>query len=484
VADGTGSDRAGAHFARYAAEHLEQAAEHLAELVRIPSVKGEARPGAPFGEEVRRAIDAFLARGEREGFAARAVDGAAGHLEWGPPGAPLVGVLAHLDVVPEGDGWTRPAFGAVREGDRLYGRGTSDDKGGAVAAYWALKAVREWGGTPRRRVRLIVGGDEESGFECMERYFAVEEMPVMGFTPDAAFPIVAAEKGIVTFRLTGRLSGDGPTRVVALGGGTRPNVVAASAAAILSVPADAAADAAAALGAARTPAGTGLQVQGGDGADGRGRLEVTASGRAAHGSTPELGANGAAALLTALATVPGLSERDRALLAFLGRAGSDLRGEALGIACADEPSGPLTANLGVISLNGHTLEAQFNLRYPVTERLENLLERARRVAEPLGVSVAPEVHHAPLRADPESELVRTLTAAYRAETGQEARLLAIGGGTYARVLPIGVAFGPHWPEDEERAHGADEYLSLRRLQSAIAIYARAIAGLVGTLKAE
>lgn len=466
-------------LARWVDEHLEEIIADLRRILRIPSVKGAPAPAAPFGVEVRAALDAFAERARADGFVVDGLPGAAVHVEWGSPGAPLLGVLAHLDVVPAGAGWQHDPFGAAREGDRIFGRGAMDDKGPAVAAYWALKAARAVYGGGRRRVRLILGGDEESDFECMHRYFAAFEMPELGFTPDAAWPVVTAEKGIATLTLSAAVAGegerDGGARLRALAAGTRPNVVAAEGEARVELDPAVREAALAAIAAAPRPRGTSVEAW----PNGARGLVVVAHGRAAHASLPAEGANAAAALLLALSAVASFAPALRALFAHLGRSGADLGGGVLGVACADEESGPLSANLGTLALADGRLEAQFNLRYPVTARLEDLVAGARAGGAGVGVEVRADGGHAPLRADPSWEIVRTLDRVFEAETGQPSAHLAIGGGTYARELRQGVAFGPQWAEDEERAHGPEEYISIERLRRMVAIYARAIAVLSG-----
>jgi len=176
------------------------------EILRIPSIEGETVPGAPFGVETRRALDCALSVAEQYGLATRNLDGYAAHAEWIAPDvaakAPIVGILAHVDVVPEGDGWTHPPFGAEIHGGKIYARGAIDDKGPAMAGLFALLAVKECQVPLGLRVRAILGADEESGFGCVKHYFAHEEMPATGFTPDAMFPLVYAEKGIADAVLT------------------------------------------------------------------------------------------------------------------------------------------------------------------------------------------------------------------------------------------------------------------------------------------
>ena len=162
----------------------------LQKWIRVPSVKGEAAPGAPFGKEVRSMLDMALADCEQMGFKTQNFDGYIAHADLGEGSdEDALAILAHLDVVPEGDGWKYPPYGAVIENGRMYGRGTSDDKGPAVAALYAMKAVKDAGIPLRRKVRLILGCDEESGWEDIAHYNKVATMPRIGFSPDASYPL-------------------------------------------------------------------------------------------------------------------------------------------------------------------------------------------------------------------------------------------------------------------------------------------------------
>lgn len=456
--------------------HMDEALSFLSDLIRIPSIKGAVESGAPFGPGPRDALSFFLSRAEQDGFSVKNVDGYAGHAEWGPSDGELIGVLAHLDVVPDGPGWTHEPFGGVRVGDQIYGRGTTDDKGPAVAAYFALRALRELHHRPRRKVRLILGIDEESGFACMRHYFAREPAPTFGFTPDADFPIVTAEKGILTVSVHYPLpaaTATGPIvhRLIA---GTRPNVVAAAGEVTLTVPAEARTAVAAQLAQARLPLGTRIEVE--PESEDRTILRVRALGRGAHASDPAAGANAAAALLIAIGSVTELPGHD--VLAALGAAGADYSGASIGADCSDAVSGPLTANLGLAEGSEGVLALTWNLRYPVTQTGAVLVERIRAHLSDLDVTVDVVADQPPLHVSPDNPFVRTLARAYEEETGQAVQYLAIGGGTYARAIPLGVAFGARFPNRPEVAHAPDEHLEIEDFRRWIKIYAQALAGLL------
>lgn len=270
--------------------------DFLQKLIQIPSVRAEAAgPGAPFGENLRKALETVLAWGEQEGFRTRNVRGYAGHIEYGE-GDATVGVLVHLDVVPAGEGWTYPPFAAVIEDGRIYGRGAVDDKGPTAAVLFALKALKDQGVPLRRKIRVIFGCDEESNWECMEEYFKVEPRPAMGFTPDADFPLVYSEKGMLAVALTGSLpAGDAPVCLEAVTGGMRRNIVPEYAEAVLGFTDPSLRESVRQkLQAAGEEIGH-IQLEGaGD------TLKIKATGRAAHASQPQLGENAIGRLVLAL----------------------------------------------------------------------------------------------------------------------------------------------------------------------------------------
>jgi len=440
-------------------------------LMRIPSVKGDPAPGAPFGVETAMALQYVLDAGTSRGLVARNLDGYAGHLEWCAAGvvedADIVGVLAHVDVVPAGDGWAHAPFGAEFDGGVLYGRGAVDDKGPAMAGLFAVLAVAECGVPASKRVRLILGADEESGFGCVKHYFAHEEMPVTGFTPDGRFPVVHAEKGIANIEVV--LSGPftaGTLHLERLSAGRRPNMVPDLAESAWSGAAEEISRLDTALSGAN-----GIQVaeRHGD------RISVNGLGASAHGSTPDEGVNAVSVLCQSLQDAGfALSPA----LASVHKWARDTRGGALGIAGRDDVAGELTSNLGIATYDKWRLSLTFNIRYPVTWTADKVVEMARPVAEAAGAAIHLQADQAPLHVPLGDPLIDTLLAVYRTETADIGPPLTMGGGTYARVMRKGVAFGPEFPSGAGGAHQPDEHWPVEHLIRATKIYAKAIARLV------
>ena len=179
--------------------HFEELVKDVLGVVQMKSVLEESQMTAehPFGSALSHALNDFLRRAASMGFETRNIENYAGIVEMGDSG-PLIGILAHLDVVPEGraNSWKHPPYEAVIEGGKIYGRGTIDDKGPAVSALYAMRALKESGEPLKARFRLILGLDEESGSRCVLRYLKTEEIPAFSFSPDAMFPVINAEKGI------------------------------------------------------------------------------------------------------------------------------------------------------------------------------------------------------------------------------------------------------------------------------------------------
>jgi len=454
--------------------HRAEIVETTQALLRIPSVEGAPAPGAPFGAETRQALENAVRVGERFGLTPKHLDGYASHAEWIAPGvapdAPIVGVLAHVDVVPAGSGWSHPPFGAEIENGKIYARGVTDDKGPAMAALWAVLAVKECEVPLTRRIRLILGANEESGFECVKHYFAHEEMPVTGFTPDAMFPMVYAEKGIANAVLTHPAPPEGGhIHIASFGGGQRPNMVPDTAEAVLQDPAPRAAV------IARLNAVVGVtteEIEDGD-------LHVTAKGVSAHGSTPENGVNAVAVLCDALLLLDH-QEDQRQLIRQIQAWASDTTGGTLGIAGRDDIAGPLTCNLGVAVLEGGKMSLTFNIRYPVTWNSDTLRECLEIGTSSSGWVLESLSDQPPLYVPLDDPLVATLLQVYRDETGDQTSPLTMGGGTYARSMVKGIAFGPSFPNADPAdggAHEKDECWPIEHLIRATKIYARALARL-------
>ncbi|PFN27536.1 dipeptidase PepV [Bacillus cereus] len=441
------------------------------QFLQIKSVWEEesAKEGAPFGEGVEKALSFMLHKGEAEGFVSKNLEGYAGHLEMGQ-GEELVGILCHVDVVPEGDGWTTPAYSAdIRDG-KIFARGAIDDKGPTMAAYYAMKIVKELGLPLSKRVRMILGTDEESNWKCVDHYFKNEEMPTIGFAPDADFPIINAEKGISDIQVVqnGSEETNGAYELISFESGRRLNMVPDFAEAVVTGE-----DVNTLTAAYEEYLQTAKKI--GESTIEGNTVTLQIKGISAHGSTPEKGENAGLLLANFLTTV-SLDGKANSFAKFATETFTgDIFGAKANIAYKDEVSGPLTVNVGRLSYtkeNGGNLG--LNVRYPVTTNFEETIAKLKEYVGTYGFEVVDYSNSRPHHVDKDHVLIRTLQRVYEEQTGEKAELLAIGGGTYARSLKAGVAFGPLFPGKEELAHQKDEYIEIEDLLKATAIYAQAI----------
>lgn len=473
----------------------------LQHLVSIPSVNpvGAASPGP----ETRAALRWLLEQAGSLGFRTQNLDDMVGFVEHGPADAPeVVAVLAHLDVVPAGEGWTYPPFAGTVADGMIWGRGVEDDKGPAVSALYALKALRDLQLPLRRRIRLILGTLEEGGdWSDIRHYEAREGRPTMGFTPDAHFPVICGEKGILNavFRAqepaNDPVAGRSHTRITAWHAGSAPNVVPAFAWAALSAdtqrlePALIALQRSARRLAQHHPKSQ-LQVMHAElfqehysqeELPAEALLVITARGQEAHGAMPWDGHNALQDMVNFLATCKVANNAIGRLVTFAARhLGMGWDGAGLGIAARHDKLGPTTVNLGMARGDARQASITLNIRLTPPHTVDSLSEKLRRIGQEAGLQVDIDPFSMnPLFVDEHDPLVVGLQRAYHMVTGQAATCAYIGGTTYAKAFPRMVAFGPLMPGESMLAHQADERVTLDSLVRNTVIYALALYFLAG-----
>ncbi|MDK2950571.1 MAG: succinyl-diaminopimelate desuccinylase [Kosmotogales bacterium] len=432
-------------------------------LVKIKSDEGEPEEGAPFGEGPLEALKEALKMGKELGFETKNVDNYAGHIQYGNSGE-LFGVLGHLDVVPAGIGWKHPPYNAEIEDGKIYGRGTADDKGPVVAALFALKAVKDSGIPIKNRVRLIMGTQEESGWGGILHYLNKEEEPEMSVSPDAGFPIINAEKGIVNYSFKSKIDDwkDG-LKLKSLNCGEASNMVAMDSYATIENFSDEDLQ----IIKDFKPYNEAIldyEIKGKE-------IIIHFKGKSAHGSMPHLGISSLAAMVHLLASLNFSSDKLNLYFKTINeKLGYEMDGRSLGISGSDNTSGPLTVNSGTLKLKNNELEYVINIRYPIffNEKMIN-----SQIKEALkGIEVEGSNHKEPLYVSPDSDLIVLLREVYEEMTGLDSEPFSIGGGTYARAVKNAVAFGICFPDDEDIAHKPDEYVEIDKLMTSARIYAQ------------
>ena len=461
----------------YMDAHVEEMVADACALIAINSEKMEAKPGMPFGEGNAQVFEEAEKILTRCGFPVKNYENyvLTADLNDGPA---CLDILAHLDVVPAGEGWqvTEPFAPVVKDG-LLYGRGSADDKGPAVAALYAMRAVKELGIPVKGNCRLILGGDEECGSSDIRYYYSKEAQAPMTFSPDADFPLINIEKGGLHLRFGAEADGQMTApALLEIQAGTKVNVVPGKARARVKGISVENLEQLAAEITARTGVAFEFTPAGDGDAD---EIAILAIGAAAHAASPHMGNNALTALLTFLAEVPFGSDKVREILTQASRLypHGDWNGKSLGVNHRDDISGELTLSLNLFSYDGKEFAGIFDCRAPICANDANTADVVRAKMTEAGFSVSAGKMNPPHYVPEESPFVQTLLDCYEAVTGKRGRPLAIGGGTYVHHIENGVAFGCGELDVDNRMHGADEFMSVEQMKNSAVIFAYAIAKL-------
>ena len=449
-------------------EKMDDMIRDIKRMVSHYSVESAPQDGMPFGEGPAKALAEVLRISEELGFRTKNYDNYAGTAEMGE-GDELIGIVGHVDVVPVGDGWTYGPFDGTIEDGKIYGRGTTDDKGPSMAALYAMKIVMDSGMPIKKRVRFLFGANEETGMKGVAYYREKEGGFDCGFTPDASFPLIFGEKGNYNARFTGKMNGESPEfRIISVTGGAAVNVVC-DRVTVRCEGKD--------TDRLQKAFEGYLKENSLEGTFDRESCTLVLLGKAAHASTPELGINAISHMMRFISS-SGLFDCPFAK-AYDALIGLSYTGENCGVAISDQ-YGPLTFNVGVIGAEGEELFATIDIRYPITTPdFREHHEKMKSLFAEKGLALDAGRIGPSLYIDPESPLVKTLYDAYVKGTGDSVnKPFTIGGGTYAKAFENIVAFGPEFPGKDYNIHMNDEFASIEDLKKAMKTYVYAIIGLL------
>lgn len=437
--------------------------ECIEKLVKIPSVKGQAEDGKPFGAMPYEALCCALDMAADFGFKTENCDGYVGTVDMGE-GELELGILAHLDVVPAGDGWHTDPFKVTVDGDRILGRGVSDDKGPAVCALFAMKAIKDLKIPVTKNCRLILGTDEECGSSDIAHYFQTAKPAKYTFTPDANFPVTNGEKGRFTkhFYADADLN-DESRKLVSFNAGVAANAVPSFAEAVVSGIGDDEIE-----NAIKLAESTGAEFTADNG-------KIKCMGTSAHASLPANGNNPITALIEMLSNIKFDDKTDKLIssLKALFPHGK-WNGEAFGVDMSDK-LGSLTLTLDVVNFDGKKFEGCFDTRTPMSATVENCAEAIKAKLEKYGFTIENTKMIAPHYVDENSDFVQTLLSAYETYSGDKGECICMGGGTYVHNIESGVAFGAIGRDVQTNMHGADEFMPIADLLTAAEIFTQVIA---------
>ncbi len=412
--------------------------EFIRDLSRLISIKTEQESplgDAPFGENIKKALNVFLSMAKDMGFESKNYDNYIGEITFGE--GQEIGIIGHLDVVPSGNGWDTPPYELTKIGDTYYGRGIVDDKAPLLLCLYALKELKDSGLKPSKKFRLFVGCNEESGWKDVEYFTKNYSFPDYGFSPDGNFPVTYSEKGIsiITFSLP-KLKNFSNLR-----GGTVVNAVCGEASCTAS------------------PQGINLEklAKHGLSLDGD---KIISVGKSAHGSQPQNGVNAM-----------------KALFAYFADMGEDVQkvvdyifNDKAGLFSHKNEQGTLTLSAGLLSETESEIKITCDMRIPAPMSFEQI----KPLLDSFNIPYTATEKHPPVMVEKDGFFVSSLLSAYNDVMNANEKPRAMGGSTFARAFKNGCSFGIEFPGSSNGIHQPNEHITEKELLTAYEIYKRAI----------
>lgn len=438
---------------RYIDTHFDETLKNIIKIINIPSIKGVATTVAPFGVSVASALTETLEIAQKLGFKTVNLDNYIGYAEYGD-GKEYIAVLGHLDVVPINnlEKWNTPPFNATIIGDELYGRGALDDKSPIISSLFSLKALVECEKGFKGRVRIIFGTNEESGDSDIKYYLAHEKPPKYCFTPDGRFPVIYAEKGIYTFKF--EFEKNKKSSLISIKAGNRSNVIPDECIAVLE----------------NSPIISEKVKDNFEMVENK--IVIKTFGKSGHASHPECGDNALIKMYEMLDKILPQDDGFKPFISFISKYFKDYYGEKIGVDYENE-LGKLTINPAITEIENNRIFVKFNMRYPYSEKY-CFEEQFENIAKKEKIIFTKNNHNPPLYYSKNSTLVKKLQKVYNDITKRMEEPSAVSGGTYAKLMPNTVAFGPNYKEFVGNIHAPNEHINLTMLKESMLIYAMAI----------
>lgn len=442
----------------------------IVDMVKIPSVEGEPLDGFPFGKNVGKALDKALEISQKLGFKTKNIDGYMGYAEFGE-GEDYVAVVGHLDVVPEGSGWKYEPYGGEIDNGKIYGRGVLDNKGPIISALYGLKAIANSNIKLDKKVRIIFGTNEETGFNDIPYYLSKEKPPIMGFTPDCKYPVVYGERGIGRLNIKKKINLSG----INVYGDFRSNVIPDNC--NIDIPKIYIHEDIIFYLEDRTSIENDT-IKISDKIDIKINSEtitISAHGKQAPANSPQVGENAITNVIKYLLEENFINDEElNNFFKFIDKYFyNEYYGEKLGINFEDKLTGKLYLAPYELKCNNEEITFSFGVRYPMTCKIDYITDAIKKVLD-YNIVLNIERNFNPVNFDKDSHLVKSLQLAYERVTGLDGTPTTTSGGTYAKVMPNIVPFGPSFPGQKGIAHNHDEYMDIDDIILNAKIFANAI----------
>ncbi len=450
------------------------ATETLRELVAIPTFRVEGVDQHDNPEFIKIA-DKIKGLAQAFNLNFRNIDNRVYEISLEGSGDEVVGIHAHSDVVPVTpenwvlkDGTKLDPFKVTLIGDRMYGRGTEDDKNGIVVALYAMKVIKEEKLPLARNFKLLVDTTEETTGDAIPYYFEHNPTPNYNLALDGGYPVVIAEKGYGTVMANfakRKAEGKGAEIISMTGGMATNQIPSTSVVTLLSEkPVE--------LAASLQKAGAEYAKSNGGNFDVTAKVDgkdvkLTVTGVSAHSSEPESGINPVSRMLGFINSLDGKVALKHNHITDAARYaadnwGLDYLGGKLGVGFSDAFMGPLTASLTYVGMDDKAFKLAVNLRVPKGKSPETLkteiADKLDAWSKKTHIAVAFDYSIAePMYRNPEGEWVKALLAVASENLGMEHKYGTSAGATSVHELPNGVQFGLARPEVKYTGHTDNEF---------------------------
>lgn len=432
-------------FNKKADEYKEELIKSIGRLVRINSVEGEKLDNAPFGSGPKEALEEALRISRELGFKTKNIENAIGYAEYGESDE-YIGVIGHVDIVPGGDGWNYNPFDVSIDNEKIYGRGVLDNKGPIMAVLYGMKIIKDLNLPISKKIRVIFGTNEETGFCDIPYYLKEEKPPIMGFTPDCKYPAVYGERGILDVTIWSKKIND--TNIKSIKGNFRNNVV---------------------------PDFVEIELYSNENKKSETKT-ISAKGKQAPGNAPESGINAVTKLCKDILESKKLINDEETLefIQFIYNSFYENHSlSKLNINCFDKISGDLVINPYEIKMDEGKIGISIVFRYPISYKYEDMISIIKSIIKD-GYTLSENRRMDSVCFDKDHDLLKKLKEAYEDVTGFDGTPVTTTGGTYAKVFPNIVAFGPSFPGQKGIAHNSDEYMDIEDLITNLKIYTNAL----------
>ncbi|WP_332586947.1 dipeptidase PepV [Clostridium sp.] len=434
-------------------EYRDELINSIRRLVKINSVEGESTDDAPFGLGPKMALEEALKISEELGFKTKNINNAIGYAEYGN-GDEYIGIIGHVDIVPEGEGWSYPPFDLSIDNEKIYGRGVLDNKGPIMAALYGVKIIKDLNLPLSKSIRVIFGSNEETGFKDIPYYLNEEKAPLMGFTPDCKYPAVYGERGILDVTIWSNEINN--CNVKSIKGNFRNNVVPDFAE----------------IEAVRKESLDGESIKW----ETEIIEKVSAKGSQAPGNAPETGENAVTTLCKTVAALgkSGFSKDVIEFSKFVHETFHENHSlSKIGVNCCDDISGSLVINPYELKVKDNKIGISVVFRYPISYTYENMVSIIKGIIKD-GYCIRENRRMDSVCFDSDHELLKKLKESYEEVTGFDGTPVTTTGGTYAKVFPNIVAFGPSFPGQKGIGHNKDEYMDIEDLLTNLNIFTNSI----------